>query len=192
VARVAIFGGTFDPVHNGHLALATAAADTLGLDRVIFIPAGNPPFKGGAMALFDDRARMLELALAENGDTRFEVSRIEEPVDGDNPSYSVVTVERLLQQGLEAPLGFIVGADAFADLTKWHRWNDLARMVEFIVAPREGSVVTPPPGVVAHALPNVVSPVSSSAVRQMLGAGRADIPVAPGVLHFIRQQALYT
>lgn len=184
-AKTAIFGGTFDPVHNGHLALAKATADELGLRRVIFVPAGNPPFKGATIASFDDRVRMLELAIT---DPRFEVSRIEQPVEGGPPSYSVNTVEQLRSEG---PLAFIVGADAFADLPKWHRWRDLAAMVEFVVVPREGAGVNVPEGVKAHVLAGVVSPVSSSLVREQIERRAQEIPVPAAVLKFIRERGLF-
>ena len=88
-ARTALFGGTFDPIHNAHLEIARAAADRFDLAKILFVPAANPPHKpGGATASYEDRVRMVELACAI--DPRFEVSRIEAPVAGNSaPSYSI-------------------------------------------------------------------------------------------------------
>ena len=88
----ALFGGTFDPIHNAHLAMAHAAADRFDLGRVLFVPAANPPHKTGvAMTPWEDRVRMVELACAD--EPRFEVSRIEENA---NPSFSIDTIGKLL------------------------------------------------------------------------------------------------
>ncbi|HYA18237.1 MAG TPA: nicotinate (nicotinamide) nucleotide adenylyltransferase [Bryobacteraceae bacterium] len=187
----ALFGGTFDPVHNTHLAIARAAADTFHLKKVLFVPAGNPPFKAGAMASFEDRVAMLELAVAAEGDPRFEVSRVEDPsAHGGSRSYSILTVEALMRGGT-GPLSFIVGADAFADIRKWHRWEELVRRVEFIVVARPGSFCTAPPGATVHELPTLSSPVSSSAVRASLMAHAPSVPVPAPVLRYIREHGLY-
>jgi nicotinate-nucleotide adenylyltransferase len=187
----ALFGGTFDPIHNTHLAIARAAADTFHLTRVLFVPAGNPPFKADAMASFEDRVAMLELAVAAAGDSRFEVSRIEEPsAHGGARSYSLLTVEVLIESGI-APLSFLVGADAFADIRKWHRWEELVRKVEFIVVARPGSVCAPPAGARVYELSALSSKVSSSAVRASLAANDSEVPVPAPVLSYIRAHGLY-
>ena len=103
--RTAIFGGTFDPIHSAHLEMARQAADQFGLDRVLFIPAGNPPHKH-ADTPFEHRYRMVELACA--ADPRFVASRLEE---GDQKSYSIHTIERVKADNGE--VFFIIGSDAF-------------------------------------------------------------------------------
>ena len=187
----ALFGGTFDPVHNTHLAIACAAADTFHLTKVLFVPAGNPPFKARAMASFEDRVAMLELAIATAGDPRFEVSRVEEPsAHGGVRSYSMLTVEKLQKSGMGS-LSFLVGADAFADIRKWHRWEELVRRVEFIVVSRPGAHCAVPPGASVHELSTLASTVSSSSVRAGLLAHAADVPVPEPVLRYIRERGLY-
>jgi nicotinate-nucleotide adenylyltransferase len=182
--RTAIFGGTFDPVHNTHLAIAQQAADTFSLDKVIFVPAGNPPLKAGTQASYEDRVAMLELAVA--GDSRFEVSRIEEPTaHGGSRSYSILTVEALNIH----PVAFIVGADAFADIQKWYRWQDLVQAVTFIVVPRPGAAYVTPPNAEIYELPPLSSPVSSSLVRARIN--EPNIPVPGSVLAYIHEHALY-
>ena len=116
--RTAILGGTFDPIHDAHLAIAHAAMvrTEFGLRRILFVPAANPPHKSGmTITPWEDRVRMVELACA--GNAAFEVSRIEQE---SNPSYSILTIERLLAAGA-GPLAFLIGADAFAEIRTWHR-----------------------------------------------------------------------
>src|SRR3954471_16551388 len=139
--RLAIFGGTFDPIHRAHLAVAREAADRFHLDRVLFIPAARPPHKqSGACAPYEDRVRMAELATA--GEARFRVSRLEE---GTARSYSIDTIEKLRGELAEDDeLFFIIGADAFAEIQTWHRWRDVARAVRFIVVSRPNSVYAAP------------------------------------------------
>src|SRR5579859_6251814 len=128
--RLALFGGTFDPIHNAHLTVAREAADQFDLEQVWFIPAANPPHKSAHHgATYEDRFRMTELAC--KADLRFVPSRLEE---GTEKSYSVDTVERVIALG-QQPY-FIIGADAFAEVSTWHRWQDLVRLTEFIVVTR--------------------------------------------------------
>ena len=120
--RIAIFGGTFDPIHNAHLAVAREAAIHCHLDRILLIPAGQPPHKNNvARTPFEDRYRMVQLAC--NGDALFEPSRLEE---ADRKSYSIDTIERITLAPGDT-LHFIIGADAFAEIATWRRWQDAAR-----------------------------------------------------------------
>src|SRR5690606_38629571 len=127
--RIGIFGGTFDPIHNAHLAIAEAARDTFELDRVLVIPAANPPHKRGAIASFDDRYRMAELACA--GRPGLEPSRLEA---GEETSYSIRTIEKIRATAQPSDsLYFIIGADAFAEIATWREWEDVVARVEFVV-----------------------------------------------------------
>src|SRR5579883_2469349 len=161
--RTAIFGGTFDPIHNAHLVVAREAADKFSLDRVLFIPAANPPMKE-AGASYEDRYRMVELACA--GEPRFEPSRLEA---GAQKSYSIHTIERVKAEN--GDVFFIIGSDAFAEIQSWHRWRDVVAAVEFIVVARPGHRYTAPPGARVHRLETVALPVSSSEIRQKLARG---------------------
>jgi nicotinate-nucleotide adenylyltransferase len=181
--RVAIFGGTFDPIHSAHLVVAHEAAEAFALDRILFIPAGNPPHKE-AGASYEDRFRMVELACA--ADPRFEPSRLEE---GREKSYSINTVERLMAPG--QTLLFIIGADAFADIRTWRRWEDLLRDVEFIVVTRPGHAYESPPGARVHRLDTVALPVSSSEIRQELSKGQIPPVLPPAVADYIQARRLY-
>jgi nicotinate-nucleotide adenylyltransferase len=183
--RLALFGGTFDPIHTAHFTVAREAADQFLLDQVWFIPAANPPHKSDQTgATYEDRCRMAELVC--RADPRFILSRLEE---GDRKSYSIDTVERVLASG-EQPY-FIIGADAFAEITSWHRWQDLLRLTEFIVVTRPGHVYTAPPGAKVHRLDTVALPVSSSEIRRRLAAGEIPRELPPAVANYIKEKGLY-
>ena len=186
--NIAIFGGTFDPVHNGHLAVAREAAELCGLDRVLFVPAGRPPHKStGPRASYADRYRMVEIACA--GEPRFEPSRLEE---GDRHSYSIDTIERLRQRLNPGDrLFFLIGADAFAEIETWRRWDEVLRSVEFIVVSRPGHQYRVPTGVKVERLERLALPVSSSEIRSKLAAGDRDVDVPSAVLDYIREKNLY-
>jgi nicotinate-nucleotide adenylyltransferase len=181
--RTAIFGGTFDPIHTAHLIVAREAADTFSLNRVLFIPAGNPPLKE-ARANFEDRFRMTELACA--ADPRFIASRIEE---GAGKSYSIDTIERV--RASNGDLFFIIGADAFAEIQSWHRWRDVIHAVDFIVVTRPGHAYSPPADARVHRLETVALPVSSSEIRQSLARGETPAGLPQSVLDYIRARSLY-
>jgi nicotinate-nucleotide adenylyltransferase len=186
--KLAIFGGTFDPIHDAHLAVARAAAGRFELDGVLFVPAVRPPHKaGGAHAAYDHRVRMAELACA--ADARFAVSRLEE---GTTRSYSIDTIEKLrpqLQDGDE--LFFLMGADAFAELRTWHRWRDVARAVRFLVVSRPGHVYDVPEGVRLERLDTLELAVSSSEIRRALAAGERPAGLPAGVFEYISRRGLY-
>jgi len=185
--KIAIFGGTFDPIHDAHTAVAREAADTFGLDRVLFVPARNPPHKlGEEHAGYEDRLRMVELACAE--DSRFQASRVE---DRPGRSYSYETVVLLREQFPKAELFFLIGADAFAEIRSWHRWQDLLASVEFIVVSRPRRAFDMPEGARVHRLDTLELPISSSAIRGSLACGDPDVPVPKGVRDYIASRGLY-
>ncbi|HOK45488.1 MAG TPA: nicotinate-nucleotide adenylyltransferase [Bryobacteraceae bacterium] len=186
--RLALFGGTFDPIHNAHLEVAREAARRFGLSRVLVVPAAQPPHKSGATAAgYEDRYAMASLACQD--EPLFEVSRLEA---GNQRSYSIRTIEKLkamLEPGDE--LYYLIGADAFAEIRSWHRWQDVIREVEFIVAARPGHDYSVPPGARVHRLDTLSLPVSSSGIRARLAAGESPPEVPPRVLEYIRERGLY-
>ena len=184
--KTAIFGGTFDPIHRAHLMVAREAADTFSLDRILFIPAANPPHKE-AGASYEDRYKMVELACA--GDPRFVPSRLEA---GREKSYSIHTIERVKAQRDAGQVFFIIGSDAFAEIRSWYRWEDVVRETEFIVVSRPGHAYSIPPGARVHRLEKVALPVSSSETRHALANGESphELPVA--VAEYIREHSLYS
>jgi nicotinate-nucleotide adenylyltransferase len=181
--RIAILGGTFDPVHRAHVIIGREAADQFHLDRVLFIPAGNPPFKQAA-ASFAHRMKMVEIAC--EADPRFMASRLEE---GDRKSYSIDTIERVKAEG--GDVYFIIGADAFAEIGSWHRASDVIRSVEFIVVTRPGHQYECPPGARVHRLETLALPESSSEVRRALARGGSPKDLPPKVVEYIRKNGLY-
>jgi nicotinate-nucleotide adenylyltransferase len=186
--RLAIFGGTFDPIHKAHITMAREAADRFGLDRVLFVPAGNPPHKsGGALASYEDRFRMAELAA--QGDARFVVSRLEE---GAGRSYSIDTVEKVRARlAPDDKLFFLIGADAFAEIETWHRWQELISSVAFLVVSRPGHRYRIPEGARVERLETVDLPVSSSEIRAALASGKRPEEIPEAVLEYIYRNGLY-
>jgi len=183
--RLGLFGGTFDPVHSAHLTVAREAADQFQLEQVWFVPAAHPPHKSDlSCAPFEDRAHMVELACED--DPRFFLSLLEA---AGGKSYSIDSVERVRGSG-EEPY-FIIGADAFAEITTWHRWQDLVRLTEFIVVTRPGHDYTAPPGARVHRLDTVALPVSSSGIRQRLAAGEIPPELPSEVAQYIVKRGLY-
>lgn len=134
----AVLGGSFNPVHYGHLLLADEVLELLGVDRVLFVPAGVPPHKTAhSLAPAADRYAMVELAIA--GHPRFEVSDIELRRAG--PSYTVDTVEALARPGEE--LFLVIGSETFLDLLSWREPRRIARLACLCVVPRAGSAFDP-------------------------------------------------
>jgi nicotinate-nucleotide adenylyltransferase len=185
--RLAIFGGTFDPVHNAHLAVAREAAARFHLDQVLLIPAGRPPHKGGPRAPYEHRVRMAEIATAS--DSRLSVSRLEE---GTARSYSIDTIEKV-RAGL-APgdeLFFLIGADAFAEIHTWRRWREVAAAVRFIVVSRPNAEYTPPAEVNFERLDTLSLDISSSDIRRALARGERPASLPADVLAYVETYRLY-
>ena len=185
--RIALFGGTFDPIHCAHLTVAREARERFALTCVLFVPAANPPHKNGTVTDYEDRYRMVEIACA--GEGGFEASRLEA---GEGKSYSILTIEKV-KRGLTPAdsLFFLIGADAFAEIGTWYRADDVIRETEFIVVTRPGHHYATPPGARVHRLETVALPVSSSEIRQKLAAGEGPDEVPLPVLNYIQERGLY-
>lgn len=131
---IGLFGGTFDPIHFGHLRLATELAEALHLERVVFIPAGLPYHRGrSAHATNEQRLTMVKLATAR--DARFDVDDRELKREGASYTFDTLTEYRR-ERGPEQPLVFLTGSDAFAKIDGWHRWTELFDLAHFAVAVR--------------------------------------------------------
>jgi len=134
-ALIGILGGTFDPIHFGHLRLAEELAQQLELTEVRFIPSGRPWHRDTPGAMSQQRLEMVRLAIA--GNPRFRLDGSE--VSSAAPGYTVETLARLRQElGADRPLCLLVGADAFLGLTSWHRWQELFELAHIAVAQRPG------------------------------------------------------
>jgi nicotinate-nucleotide adenylyltransferase len=191
VKRLGIFGGSFDPVHLGHLLVACAAREEMGLDQVIFVPAKRSPFKQSVEPASDKlRLRMLRLALA--GRWWCEVNDAELRRSG--VSYTIDTVRALKHACGDAHLFLLIGQDHLAALPEWREVESLCKLVEFVVVPRPGdaSHAEPMAGIRLHRLNGWPIRVSSSQIR---GRVRARLPVdhllPVGVADVIRDNGLY-
>jgi nicotinate-nucleotide adenylyltransferase len=186
--RLAIFGGTFDPIHRAHLAIARDAIERCRLDRVLLVPADNPPHKMTVTHTpYRDRLRMAEIACGDL--PQVEVSRLEE---GTESSYSIDTIEKVRARiGADSDLFFVIGADAFADIRTWRRWRDVAREVCFLVVSRPGVSYDVPPEVRLVRLDGLHLAISSSEIRRELAAGRRPAEVPPAVMDYILARGLY-
>ena len=186
--NLAIFGGTFDPIHQAHLAVARTARDAFQIDRVLLVPAAVPPHKRGrSTESWEHRYRMVELACT--GEQALEPSALE---SGEEQSYSIVTIEGV-RAGLTPAdrLFFVIGADAFAEISTWYRWQEVVQLVEFIVVTRPGHQYIVPSGARVHSLASVQSAVSSSGIREKLARCEAPEELPPAVFAYIREHRLY-
>jgi|KBSMisStaDraftv2_1062788.scaffolds.fasta_scaffold36923_5 nicotinate-nucleotide adenylyltransferase len=187
--KVCLFGGTFDPIHMAHLRIAEEAQKKFGLDRVLFVPAGNPPHKEAAsLTAYEDRYRMVEIACKPY--RGFVASRLEA---GQRPSYTVDTVKRVLKDlNRNDRLFFLVGGDAFDELETWKGWQDLIQMTEFIVVSRPESQYRVPAGAHVLRLDGLALPVSSSTIRTRLATGEATPELPPEVRAYVEKRGLYS
>ena len=199
--RLGIFGGSFDPVHNGHMLLADCCLSQAALDEIWFVPTAHQPLKpAGPVASNAHRLAMLQHACADQA--AFKISRIE--IDRGGVSYSIDTLEGIHAELPEAELFFLMGADSLADLPEWHRPGDICRLAtplvvhraetarpdlrvlhEFVSADRlqqirEYQIEMPP------------TAISSSEIRELIASGGEwQEFVPPGVANYIREHQLY-
>jgi nicotinate-nucleotide adenylyltransferase len=194
--RVGILGGTFDPIHNGHLALAEAARKQLALTRLVYLPAGVPWRKAGReIAPAEHRVEMVRLAVAE--DPAAVVSLIE--IEREGPSYTAETLEALANNHAGADLYFIMGEDALADLPNWREPERIVAFAKLAVARRHGSAARDEawrvvPGIDERTEWLEMAPVSISAseIRRRIAAGEpVDGMLPPAVEAYIRENRLY-
>ncbi|MDP9237468.1 MAG: nicotinate-nucleotide adenylyltransferase [Chloroflexota bacterium] len=193
--RVGVLGGTFDPVHLGHLVLAEQAREQLALDEVLFVPAGEPWRKSGrAIAPAEHRLAMLKLAL--EGNDGFGISDIELRRSG--PTYTADTLEALAGERLDDEFYFIIGADALADLPNWHEPERIVAHAVLAVAPRDVQEVNAAalslPGMKARielfSMPRI--DLASTDIRARVAAGKSIRYLVPdGVEDYVREHELY-
>jgi nicotinate-nucleotide adenylyltransferase len=186
--RICLFGGTFDPVHKAHIRIALEAQRRFRLTRMLLIPAANPPHKTAShLAPYEDRFAMV--ALACRGERSLETSRLEE---GTGHNFSIDTVERILPTlAPSAKLYFLIGSDAFEEIETWHRWQDLVRLVDFIVVTRPGHQDRTPHGARIHRIDGIELPVSSSDIRARLAAGQSTPELPAAVRRYVDSHQLY-
>jgi nicotinate-nucleotide adenylyltransferase len=187
--RLGVFGGTFDPPHLGHLALAERAAERLALERVMFVPAARPPHKRRA-PLTPARHRLAMVRLAVRGNPRFAVSDLELRRAG--PSYTVDTLRALHARHPRARLHLLLGADSLVDLPNWREADAIRRLATLVVAVRPGAAAPPARGARVVALDNPGLDVASHALRATLArGGSARYLVPDAVLRYAARHRLY-
>jgi nicotinate-nucleotide adenylyltransferase len=184
-ARVGVFGGTFDPVHVGHLAIALAALESVPLDRVLFVPARRSPLKDrDPIASVADRVAMLQAAVS--GEPRFALSRVE--LERDGISYTVDTLEALRSEG---ELFLILGSDALAELARWRKPDRISELATLLVAARPGAP-EPDPVHRARAFDAPRLDISSRELRARAARGMSLRYLVPdAVWEHIRKRGLY-
>ncbi len=198
--RVALFGGTFDPPHRGHIGIASAAADAFGLDRVLFAPAGLQPLKTEiAPAAYSDRLAMVRLTCVE--DARFSASEIDAPRADGRPNYTVDTLAALRESMPEAEIFSLIGADSLLGLPHWKEAERLLEMAEWIVASRPGYSIgdlgvlgfTKEQQARIHLLETVHYDVAATDLRRRLREGdNCSEMLLPAVVNYIASHRVYS
>ncbi len=188
---IGVLGGIFDPVHNGHLAVASLAREALGLEKIIFIPSGNPPHKSATIcASASDRLNMLRCALEEETDTIIWESELKRP----GVSYTIDTLHELLRE-FNCPLYFIIGSDNLQEICSWHRYQEIISLVSFGVAHRPGYSDLIPEELTKADIKFIPSPrwgISSSMVRSYFSQGYTCKHLLPSsVIDYILKKQLY-
>jgi nicotinate-nucleotide adenylyltransferase len=199
--RLGVYGGTFDPIHDGHLAVARAARDAHRLDRLLLVPSARPPHKSGADASDQDRLEMVRLAC--EGEIGLEASSIE--VERRGVSYTIETLEELRRRFPESEFFFVMGGDSAAEFPTWRRAPDILRTARIVVVHRPGFVSRIDAGRFPAELRGLVeqtwrdeavmepSPASSSEIRKALRERRSDVPyLDPRVVSYIESRRLYS
>lgn len=175
-----ILGGTFDPVHNAHLAMARAALEHLALERILWLPTGNPKYRAPARTPARHRVAMLGLAL--EGEPRYAIDQREL-----HPEHSGYTLDTLKSLPFRPVL--LLGADQYAKLETWHRWHEVLERADLAVFARPGAALRDGR---AHAVPFTPMDISASDIRARLARGEdVSAMVPPKVLAYIRREGLY-
>jgi nicotinate-nucleotide adenylyltransferase len=181
--KIGIYGGTFDPIHHGHLILAREALEQLELETVIFVPAAASPFKEAPSAPAEARLRMLRAAIEAVPSFRIDDCDLRRPP----PSYTFDTMQEIRAREGDASYYYLVGEDNVAGLSRWHRFTELRELVQFVVLDRSGTAA-------AHSYPMVRRKIDISAtdIRKRVASGRAIRYLVPReVEEIIREANLY-
>lgn len=189
--RVGVFGGSFDPVHNAHVALARLALHELHLDQLLWVPAGQPWQKSRPITPAVHRQAMVQLAIED--EPRFELSPIE--IERRGPSFTVDTVRALRLQRPTANLYLLIGQDQYASFQSWHEWQALLGMVTLAIANRPDAPLSADPqvlGVPHEAVALPMMDISSTDIRERLAQGAPIDDLVPlAVARYIARHHLY-
>ncbi len=181
--RVGIYGGTFDPIHHGHLILAREAQEALGLEKIFFVPAAVSPFKGARSASAETRLRMLRTAIEDERSFAADDCELRRAP----PSYAIDTVETIRNREGPAAFYYLIGDDHLAELNRWHRFAELRELIQFVVLDRTGTAID-------HSYPMVRRRIDISAtdIRKRVASGRSIRYLVPtDVEEIIREANIY-
>jgi nicotinate-nucleotide adenylyltransferase len=187
--RIGVMGGTFDPIHNGHLVAASEVAQSFDLDEVVFVPTGEPWQKS---KVTDSEHRYLMTVVATASNPRFTVSRVD--IDRPGPTYTIDTLRDLRAQRPDAELYFITGADAVAQILSWRDHDELWELAHFVAVSRPGHVLSTD-GLPEHVVSQLEVPalaISSTDCRDRVDRGHPVWYLVPdGVVQYIAKHHLY-
>jgi nicotinate-nucleotide adenylyltransferase len=189
--RIGVMGGTFDPIHHGHLVAASEAAARFDLDEVVFVPTGQPYQKAKRVVTSaEDRYLMTVIATASN--PRFSVSRVD--IDRNGPTYTIDTLRDLRGKFVGDDLYFITGADALEQILSWHQVGELFKLAHFVGVTRPGYELTDGhlPGGSVSLVEVPAMAISSTDCRRRVGIGQPVWYLVPdGVVQYISKRSLY-
>jgi nicotinate-nucleotide adenylyltransferase len=181
--KIAIYGGTFDPIHHGHLILAREARQLFGFEKVIFVPAAASPFKDSPAASGQLRLSMLRAAIEDEPGFELDDCELRRPA----PSYTIDTIEEIRNRQQDAHIFYLIGEDNVPTLQKWHRFEELRKAVQFVVLNRTGTASD-------HSYPVVQRRIDISAteIRKRVAAGKSIRYLVPqAVEEMIRREKIY-
>jgi len=181
--KIGIYGGTFDPIHHGHLILAREVHESLGLEKVIFVPAAVSPLRSAPVASAESRLSMLQAAIEGQKDFVADDCELKRPP----PSYSIDTVLQIREREPKAELFWLIGADNVSSLNKWRRFDELKKLVQFVVLDRAGRGEKQPFPVIQRNID-----ISATEIRNRVASGRSIRYLVPrAVEEIIRRENLY-
>ncbi|TYS19540.1 nicotinate-nucleotide adenylyltransferase [Rossellomorea vietnamensis] len=185
--RVGLLGGTFNPPHLGHLIIANEVLDQFGLDEVRFMPAGSPPHKQIKGDTSSEQRKEMVICAIENH-ARFVLEPIE--LEKEGPSYTYETIKLLIEREPDSEFHFIIGGDMIDYLPKWHKIEELSRLIQFVGVQRTGYETDSPYNVIMADVPQIE--ISSTMIRDRIAAGKTVKYLIPeGVSDYIREGKLY-
>jgi nicotinate-nucleotide adenylyltransferase len=192
IKKCAIYGGTFDPIHNGHLHLVKELIHGGEFEKVIIVPAGLPSQKE-AVASAKDRLEMTKLGVSEVLGSNYLYEVNDSEIERSGPSFAIDTATEISNRYPEYEIYWIIGSDIVANIAKWHRFGELAKIVKFLIIERPGFKLSEYPADLKFDIREIeAKDISASEIRNLINNGKDISTLVPqSVLHYIRQNRLY-